>query len=143
MRQYRNYTDEDVIKHAKEAKSMAQLLKLLGLRAAGGNFIHMKKTLQRLNLECSHWKGSAWSKGQRLKEWSKYTNVQHLKKHLLLEKEHKCEQCNQTHWQNQTIPLEVHHKDFDRTNNQLSNLVLLCCNCHALTENWRNRKMVE
>ena len=35
---------------------------------------------------------------------------------------------------------EVHHVDGDRTNNEVDNLQLLCCNCHALTENWRRVK---
>ena len=39
------------------------------------------------------------------------------------------------------IPLEVHHLDGDRMNNELSNLQLLCPNCHALTENWRGKNI--
>lgn len=38
------------------------------------------------------------------------------------------------------IPLEIEHVDGDRTNNELANLKLLCCNCHALTPTWRRRK---
>lgn len=34
------------------------------------------------------------------------------------------------------IPLEVHHVDGDRLNNELSNLQLLCPNCHAQTDNY-------
>jgi hypothetical protein len=36
--------------------------------------------------------------------------------------------------------LELHHKDGDRTNNILSNIELLCPNCHALTDNYRGSK---
>ena len=42
-------------------------------------------------------------------------------------------------WMGEKIPLEVHHKNGDRTKNNEENLELLCCNCHALTDNWRNR----
>lgn len=52
---------------------------------------------------------------------------------------HNCENCGLTEWQKQPIVLEVHHEDGDRTNNDFSNLKLLCCNCHALTNNWRNK----
>ena len=142
MGQYRNYTDEQVIEYAKEVKSISQLLKKLGLRPAGGNFAHMKKTLQRLEVDCSSWGGTGWSKGQQLKDWSKYSQITHLKKHLIPLKGHCCERCKNETWQDNLIPLEVHHKDHDRTNNELSNLELLCCNCHALTENWRNKKVV-
>lgn len=42
-------------------------------------------------------------------------------------KKHCCEICNYS-----KIPeiLEVHHKDRNRNNNNISNLVLLCPNCH-------------
>lgn len=140
MRQYREYTDEDIIKAAKEVSSMSQLLGKLGLRKAGGNYANMKRTLQRLNIKCDHWTGMAWSKGQQLKEWKDYTRIARIKPHLLKLRGHKCENCTLTLWENFPIPLEVHHLDGDRTNNDLDNLELLCCNCHALTGNWRNRK---
>ena len=38
------------------------------------------------------------------------------------------------------IPLEVHHVDGDRLNNELTNLQLLCPNCHAQTDNYCGRK---
>ena len=54
-------------------------------------------------------------------------------------KEYKCECCGLTTWLNEPIPLELHHKDGDRTNNTLENFQLLCPNCHALTSNYRGR----
>jgi len=44
-------------------------------------------------------------------------------------------------WLGQPIPLELDHKDGNHSNNDLSNLRLLCCNCHAQTDNWRGRKI--
>lgn len=40
----------------------------------------------------------------------------------------KCERCGFDN----IIALEVHHKDRNRENNDLSNLEVLCCNCHTL-----------
>lgn len=37
------------------------------------------------------------------------------------------------------IPLELHHIDGDRFNNNLENLQILCYNCHALTNNFRQK----
>lgn len=37
------------------------------------------------------------------------------------------------------IPLEIHHIDGDYTNNKENNLLLLCPNCHSLTDNFRSR----
>lgn len=140
MANYKNYTDDDIIRYSKEVKSMSQLLKKLNLKVAGGNFINMKRKLQLLNIDCSHWTGMAWNKNQQLKDWSKYTRAVNAKNHLIKKRGHKCEQCNNTDWLNNPIPLEIEHIDGDRSNNDYLNLKLLCCNCHALTPTWRRRK---
>ncbi len=140
MRNYRKYTNDDIIKIASEVKNMASLLCRLDLKCAGGNYINMKRKLQKLDIDCSHWTGQGWNKGQRLKDWSDYTKICCLKRHLIKERGHKCEKCNLKIWQNIEIPLEVNHIDGDRTNNKKDNLKLLCPNCHALTPNWRGRK---
>lgn len=51
-----------------------------------------------------------------------------------------CESCNRTNWLGKSIPLELHHINGDRFDNRLSNLQLLCPNCHALTDNYSGRK---
>lgn len=142
MRKYREYSDEDVIKYSQEVNSMFQLLAKLGLKNAGGNYTNMRKILQRLNLNCEHWVGQAWNKDKRIKDWSKFTRAVNLKPHLIKERGHKCESCCLSEWMNQPITLEIEHIDGDRTNNSIDNLQLLCCNCHALTATWRNRKRI-
>ena len=112
-RKYRNYSDEDVIKYAKEVFSIAGLLRKLDLVIAGGNFAHMKKTLQRLDVDTSHWTGAGWSKDKQLKDWQNYSRAANLKKHLLLKYENTCQKCNLTIWQDEPIPLEVHHLDIN------------------------------
>ena len=139
-RQYRNYTDENIIEYSKEVKSISGLLKKLNLRPTGGNYSNMKKNLQRLDIDTSHWTGQGWNKGQQLKDWSQYTKARTAKPHLIKSRGHKCETCHTQEWMSQEVPLEVHHIDGDRTNNNYSNLQLLCCNCHAQTDNWRNKK---
>ena len=140
MRKYRDYTNDDVIQAAKDVSSLAGLLRKLNLVQAGGNYANMKRLLQNLNVDTSHWTGQAWNRGQQLKDWSKYTKVEHLKKHLIILRGHQCENCKLKTWLDINIPLEVHHIDGDRTNNNVDNLQLVCCNCHALTKNWRNKK---
>lgn len=43
-------------------------------------------------------------------------------------------------WLGEMIPLELHHINGNRFDNRLSNLQLLCPNCHALTNNYSGRK---
>lgn len=64
-----------------------------------------------------------------------------LKKRLLGEgiKPHLCENCQLRSWQGREIPLELHHKDGNRTNHMLENLQLLCPNCHSQTDTFRGK----
>ena len=56
-----------------------------------------------------------------------------LKKRLIEDniKEHKCEICGTTEWMGQKVPIELDHIDGNHYNNQLSNLRIVCPNCHA------------
>lgn len=134
---YRNYTDEDVINFSKEVTSIAGLLRKLNLTEAGGNYGNIKRIIQRLNVDTSHWTGQAWNKEKQLKDWSEYTKSSSIRKNLIKERGNTCESCKLTEWLKIPIPLELHHKDGDRTNNVVDNLQLLCCNCHAQTDTWR------
>lgn len=66
-----------------------------------------------------------------------------IKKNLITLRGYKCECCGLEQWQDKPIPLELHHIDGDRYNNELDNLQLLCPNCHALTSNYRGKGTVK
>ena len=72
---------------------------------------------------------------------SKNIQTNKLRQKLIKEglKEAKCEKCGNIEWNNLPIPLEVHHKDGNKENNQLDNLEMLCPNCHAQTDSYRGR----
>lgn len=136
----KNYSDEAVRSAAKAAKSMAELLISLGLKSAGGNYSNMKRKLQQLNVDCSHWTGKSWNVGERLKDWGEYSKASSIRRNLIKERGNCCEKCELSIWLGEQISIELHHIDGNRTNNNLSNLQLLCPNCHSFTDNWRNRK---
>lgn len=52
----------------------------------------------------------------------------------------KCEECGITEWNGKPIVIQLHHKDGDRTNNELDNIAELCPNCHSQTENYSRKK---
>lgn len=64
-----------------------------------------------------------------------------LRLRLLEEKvfEHKCHNCGLKEWLEKPIPLELNHINGINSDNSLSNLELLCPNCHALTPTYRGR----
>lgn len=74
---------------------------------------------------------------ERIKK-KQYVKPQTLRKYLIKTRGYKCENknCGLSEWMGQPIPLDCHHKDGDITNNELSNLELLCKNCHGITDNY-------
>lgn len=145
-----HYERNNLCKICAESYSYRQCLNKLGIVAAGGNYMILKKYIKQYNIDISHFTLQGSNKGktfgpkrpvadylsnkQTIQSWK-------LKKRLLKEKlfEHKCYKCNQDTWLNQPIPIELHHIDGNNQNNNLSNLTLLCPNCHSLTDNYRSK----
>ena len=51
--------------------------------------------------------------------------------------EPKCAICGVGRWLDEEVPLQLDHKNGNKEDNNLSNLRLLCPNCHALTPQYR------
>lgn len=64
-----------------------------------------------------------------------------LRKRLFSEKikDEICELCGLTEWFGKKLSLEVDHKDGNRYNHALSNLQILCPNCHSQTNTYRGK----
>jgi hypothetical protein len=63
----------------------------------------------------------------------------YLKRYFLEKANYQCELCGwgETNPFTQKKPLELHHKDGNYKNNSEDNLILLCPNCHSLTDSYR------
>ena len=66
-------------------------------------------------------------------------SVKALKRFLLAKRGHQCEVCKNTEWQDQPIPLDMDHINGNSTNNDMTNLRLICPNCHAQTPTYKNK----
>jgi predicted RNA-binding Zn-ribbon protein involved in translation (DUF1610 family) len=148
----RRYTDEQLKAAVESSYTMRAVLQELGLKPLGGNYETVEKRIRELGLDTSHFLGSGHLKGKshnygtrplgRILVHLKLENTWRLRNRLIREqvKPHQCERCGNVEWLGQPIPLELHHKDGDRTNNRLENLEFLCPNCHAATDNYRGSK---
>lgn len=128
---------------------MAEVHRRLGLKVAGGTQSSLFRHSQRLGLDVSHFKGQGWSRGHfkrpdevradllplLIKGAKKIT---YLRDRLILSglKEARCEECGLTEWRGKPAPLQVDHVDGDFLNNLITNLRILCANCHMQTETW-------
>lgn len=115
--------------HCKQ-ETLNRYLKKMGIEYRGQQGQHDKPSIKRQ----SAIEYIAFGKNKK-------SNI--LKYKLLQDglKEYKCEYCQQVEWNGLPIPLELHHIDGDHYNNELSNLMLVCPNCHAqLTSAQNNNK---
>lgn len=147
---FKKYSKEQLIDAVISSTTIAQVLIKLNIAAHGGNYRTMHRHIKALQLDTSHFIGQGWSKKQiigpkrPIEDYlsNKYEIQSYkLKLRLLNEKyfESQCYQCSCIQWLGQPIPLELHHIDGNHKNNSLSNLTLLCPNCHALTDNYRGK----
>ena len=81
-----------------------------------------------------------WKNGEESGLSGAYNISKRIRRYLLEKNGCKCELCGwgKTNKFTGKIPLEVHHKDGDYTNNKEENLQLLCPNCHSLTETFKS-----
>lgn len=150
----RKWTDEQLIAAVETSNTMSDVIRKIGLSVtAAGNRGTIKKHIERLNLDTSHWLGQSWVSDKKrlhpkyreiesiLVENSDY-KTSHLLGRLLKAdlKTHQCESCKLTHWLEQPIALEVDHINGVPNDHRIENLRLLCPNCHAQTPTWRGRK---
>lgn len=146
MPKKRSWTDDQLREAVKTAKSFRAVITKLGLVPAGGNYAHVKRRVEEMNLDTEHFLGKGWNIGLRMMPkkappletllvLNSKTQSYKLKKRLLAEglKTPECELCG---WAEHTIdgrlPLELDHINGDRYDNRLKNLQVLCPNCHSL-----------
>ena len=147
----RKYNEEKLREAIRCSKSIAQVLRKLGIVPAGGNYITVKERIQKYGIDTSHFTGQLWNKGKKLpkkraiEEYLSnkfYIGSSKLRLRLIDERilEYRCVSCKNTEWLGSPIPLELHHINGNSRDNNLDNLELRCPNCHANTSSYRRRK---
>ncbi len=140
-------SDEQIIEACKTYSSMSKACSTLGM-----NFKTFSKRAKNLNVYVPNQSGKGQNKkhnGSKI-ELTEILEGKHpqfqsnkLRLRLLNEgvKEHKCECCGGTEWNGKAIPLELNHIDGNSHNHLLSNLEIICPNCHSQTSTFRGRNI--
>ena len=153
----RSWTDEQLVEAVKVSYSRRSVLRALKLVPAGGNYDQIRRRIEFLGLDVSHFTGQGWNRGGGATRHPKAlsellvlgSDVQSfkLKRRLLAEglKHPACELCG---WAEVSldgrIPVELDHINGDHRDNRLENLRVLCPNCHSLqlTHRGRNKNRI-
>ena len=136
MKKWQKKSKEEIERICKESNCISDFMKRLGY---DGGFSRGKEIIDYYNLDTSHFHGQNWNKNNfDLTPFRKGTAIKSERRIAVLKhlRGERCEECGLSEWMDQPIPLCTHHIDGDHLNNDLTNLRLLCPNCHALTENY-------
>jgi Zn finger protein HypA/HybF involved in hydrogenase expression len=144
------YTKESLEKIIAECNTWADVCRKFNVKPMTGAQSHIKKRAIYFNIDFSHFVGKSSTKGKTFKKknaieycYKGSTIKSHRLKLILVRdgyKKYICEECNINEWNGEELPLELDHIDGDHTNNELSNLKILCPNCHAIKTRKDRRK---
>lgn len=150
----RRWNDDQLRDAVASSVGMAETIRKLGLSDKSvGNRGTVKKYIEKLGLDNSHWLGQGWTAdpskrhptirdlSEILVEGSDY-KTSHLLVRLVKAgiKKQECESCGLSEWMGKRLPLEIDHINGISNDHRVENLMVLCPNCHALTPTWRGKK---
>lgn len=125
------YGAMDLIREAPLATSFIDLAHRLGVKPESSNYSRIRGMALKFKVDLSHLHSGPTKLTKDYLAGKYPIPSDQLRKRLLKDGifPHKCMSCQLTTWMDQPIPLTLHHKDGDLTNNQVDNLELLCPNC--------------
>ena len=137
----------------KDCFSIADVCRKIGWQPRGNNYKIIHQYIEEYETDVTHFTGQKTHLLKKENQFHKMSVEEYIKGNRLINgsillkklikenyKQHICENCGQSTWLGNPIPLEIHHIDGNTRNNNLNNLKVLCPNCHALTDNFAGKK---
>ena len=143
-------SDDEFKRLIANSYSYSDVLRYLGLGTNGGSSTDiLKRRISELNCSVEHFSQRTSKAHQRydikdiLVENSSYQNIASLKKRLISEglMEYKCAICGIDSWLNKPLSLQLDHINGINNDHRLSNLRLLCPNCHSQTDTYAGKNL--
>ncbi|MDX9783083.1 MAG: hypothetical protein RBT35_08990 [Bacteroidales bacterium] len=146
------FSEEEIRNLFKQSESYREVSLKMGYSPNGGSATQtMKNLIKKFSIDISHFthNGNSKNTGRFKTPIEDYLdNKQPITSHklrlrLLQEEyfEHKCQSCGLSEWLGNPIPLELHHRDGNKLNNNLDNLKMVCPNCHTLTDTYKSKNV--
>lgn len=154
MAAYRKYTPEILAEAAAGARSVADVLRHLGIKWTGGSHAHISRRLKHFGIDTSHFVGQAHGRGKRATNSRPYQRILVQRPPGSIREKaptlrralraagvpHTCAGCSiDGTWQGKPLTLHVDHINGGWLDNRLENLRFLCPNCHSQTENYAGK----
>lgn len=157
MPKNRSWTDEQLRNAVLKSKSYRNVLIVLGLIPAGGNYAAVQQRIKELDLDTAHFTGKGWNVGWKFDPRPPAATLEVLLvrdrptqsfklKQRLFKAKLKKPQCELCGWKEKApdgrVPVELDHINGVHDDNRLENLRILCPNCHSLqpTHRGKNKK---
>jgi hypothetical protein len=152
------HTREVLEAAVRECVSIAEVLRKLGLRPAGGTHSHISRRIKALGIDTSHFLGQRANSGSRHKghtrtPWREVLVLRkcgrrqhsHVLRRALIEsgREYRCEVpgCPVAgEWLGKPVMLHVNHKNGNWLDDRPENVEFVCPNCHSQTPNYCGSK---
>lgn len=146
-----NLSKEELQELLNKSSTYMEILRYVGIKTSSST-ITLKRIIKEYGLDTTQFElnkeeffkqvvnnksSNTYNIYDKLKKGTKISSYK--LKNKLIEfglKEEKCEICGITEWLGKPVKFHLHHKDGDHYNNELSNLQILCPNCHSMTDNY-------